>query len=494
MYTSSDIVIEKFLVQLDLDNYKSSLSKYARICEFIKEKVDKEEIPSNAQLPSTRELSKKLKVSRSTINKAYELLILEGYIFAKKGAGFWVVEKFNNEPTNTSTDHANYPSISDRGKAFYKNVSLIHSTNEKFVAFRPGLPPLDIFPVNQWKKLSNLYWRNIKSSSLSFSDSSGIDALKKNIADYLKLIRGIKCDHEQVIIVSGSLQSLYLVGNSLINNGDRMVMENPTFPNVHSIFRSLQADIDAVPVDHEGIQVDRIKKDKTPKLVHVTPSNQYPYGIKMSFKRKKEILEWADKNEAIIIENDYDHEISNWKLRNKSLFSLDRQQRTVYLGTFNRLLHQSIRLGYMVVPYYLLDTVKALQKHSHRFVSPTNQVVMSRFIEKNHLFHHIKNVIEAAEERKEVFINEFDQHFDKAIELEKSQARSLHLLSRLPDDMPDGKLTDEFSKNNIIAHHLSKCYINDHQNGLIFGYSCVRKPDIKKKVRQIAHIYKKMTA
>ena len=273
-----------------------------------------------------------------------------------------------------------------------------------------------------------------------------------------------------------------------------MVMENPTFPNVHSIFRSLQADIDAVSIDENGIEVDQIRNDKKPKLIHVTPSNHYPFGVQMSQDRKLELLKWANDNNAIVIENDYDHEISNWKIKNPSLFSLDHEQRTVFLGTFNRLLHQSVRLGYMVVPYYLLETIKALQKHSHRFVSPSNQVVMSRFIEKNHLFHHIKNVVEVAEERKTEFVKQFDDHFEGKLELVDSKARSLHILSKNPENLNDKKLAHKLSENNIIAHHLSKCYINEKQNGLIFGYSCVRKPDIKKKIRKMADTYDKMQA
>ncbi|MDR6302063.1 GntR family transcriptional regulator/MocR family aminotransferase [Mesonia maritima] len=455
-------------------------------------KIENKEIPPHSLLPSTRNLAEKLSVSRSTIIKAYDFLILEGFIESKKGAGYWVSDRETYfSPHEEIDEEINYPELSKKGKSFQENVSLINSTSEKFVAFRPGLPPLDIFPVNQWKKLSNLYWRNIKSSALSYSDSSGIEALKKNIANYLNLIRGIKCDHHQVIIVSGSLQSLYLVGNALLNTGDTMVMENPTFPNVHSIFRSLQANIKALPIDDEGIMLDKLQltEKEKPKLLHVTPSNHYPTGIQMSKKRKLEVLEWAHKNESIIIENDYDHEISNWRTKNESLFSLDHENRTVYLGTFNRLLHPSIRLGYMVVPYYLLEVIKALQKHSHRFVSPSNQVVMSQFIEKNHLYNHVKNVVSIAEERKEIFLKNFKEHFNENITIKPSQARSLHILAELPDTISDKEISNVFYHQNIIAHPYSKCFINTEKEGLIFGYSCVRNPVISKKINKMARIF-----
>ena len=488
-----NLIINNLLKNFTLETYKVELSKYLRICEFFKSKIEQKDIPAHTLMPSTRLLASELSVSRSTVIKAYELLILEGFIESKKGSGYWVKDHDFSFSSHDEIDPSiKYPSISKKGKAFSENVSLINSTSEKFVAFRPGLPPLDIFPVNQWKKLSNLYWRNIKSSALSYSDSSGIEPLKKNIATYLNLIRGIKCDHHQVIIVSGSLQSLYLVGNALLNTGDTIVMENPTFPNVHSIFRSLEAKIKAVPLDEEGMKINELQlsSNEHPKLIHLTPSSHYPTGIKMTKERKLELLEWANSHEAMIIENDYDHEISNWKDKSEAIFSLDRQQRTMYLGTFNRLLHPSVRLGYMVVPYYLLDVIKALQKHSHRFVSPSNQVVMSQFIEKNYLYKHIKNVVEVAEERKAVFLQSFKEQFEDSIRLLPSQARSLHLLAELPKNVSDKKLAKEFSDKNIIAHPYSKCYVSEEKNGLILGHSCVRKPIITKKIIEMAKIYK----
>ena len=195
-----NLIINNLLKDFDLYNYPNGINKYSKICEFFKSKIDNRDLPSKTYMPSTRVLAHELHVSRSTVIKAYELLVLEGFIEAKGGSGYWVKDRdYYFSPKDEIDKDIKYPTISRKGNSFTNNVSLINSTSEKFVAFRPGLPPLDIFPVNQWKKLSNLYWRNIKSSALSYSDSSGIEPLKKNIANYLNLIRGIKCDHHQII-------------------------------------------------------------------------------------------------------------------------------------------------------------------------------------------------------------------------------------------------------------------------------------------------------
>jgi GntR family transcriptional regulator/MocR family aminotransferase len=265
-------------------------------------------------------------------------------------------------------------------------------------------------------------------------------------------------------------------------------MESPTFPNVHSIFRSLEADISALSLDEKGINL-KLFQGPSPKLIHVTPSSHYPTGRRMAKSRKNDLINWAHQNKSIIIENDYDHEISNWKQEdNDSIFSLDKNQRTIFLGTFNRLLHQSIRLGYMVVPHYLIDVIKALQMHSHRFVSPSNQIVMSQFIENNYIYNHIKNVIKVSKERRLLFVEKFKELMPENFEIQNSEARSLHMLVKIPDRIDDRKLKSELHRNHINVHNYSHCFLDKPENGLIFGYSSVKSPVMVKKLKTMQKV------
>ncbi|KMQ64826.1 hypothetical protein ACM46_11430 [Chryseobacterium angstadtii] len=484
-FISPDLFYKKF---------KKNQLKYLTIKEVFRDIIEQNKILTGTKIPSSRVLAELLKVSRSSVIKAYELLVFEGLIESKKGAGYIILERVKKDVDTKDkiNPEIRYPSISDTGKSFQSNVHIMNTTSDQYIAFRPGLPPLDIFPINQWKNLYNLYWRNVKASSLNYSNVSGIINFKKNIAEYLYSMRGIQCNPEQIIIVSGSLQSLFLVGSALINPGDPVIMENPTFPNVHSIFKSLNAELHALEVDEEGINVHLFPEEIKPKIIHVTPSNQYPTGIKMSRKRKLDLLEWATEKGSIIIENDYDHEISNWGLKDPSLFEMDHHDRVVYLGTFNRLLHPSIRLGYMIVPYYLLDVIKALQKHSHRFVSPSNQIVMSEFIKRNYLFNHIKNVIDAAEEREYIFKTVLTENIHESFRLQDSGVRSLHLLGNIDQSLDDRKLVSILKDHQIIAHPYSKCFISSARNGIILGHTAVRKHLMQNKIIEIAQVYNKL--
>lgn len=474
--------------------HKNEQLLYFLLYTVLKNAIVYFEIPSESNLPATRKLGELLKVSRSTILKAYDLLVLEGYIYSKSGSGYFVKQlQSENTVVLPTNEELKYPELSELGKSFLENVGLINSTNDKSVAFRPGTPPLDIFPVNQWKNLANLYWRHIKSSALTYSPSSGNEQLKKNIANYLNLSRGLKCNSQQVIIVSGSLQSLYLAGSVVLNPHDTVIMENPTFPNVHSIFKSLRANIQGVGIDSEGIEISKMNA-KHAKLIHTTPSGHYPTGVVMSLQRRLELLTWANENSSYIIENDYEHEINNYSESIPSLFSLDKQGRTIYMGTFNRLLHPSIRVGYMVLPAPLLEPVEALLKHSHRFVPPSIQVVLNQFIEKKFLYSHVKNVNRTAQARKKVFIQAFEEHFSDSLTLINKSANSLHLLAEFKEGKEREKIIQEFAKKNILVHAYSKCFVGKEKKaGLILGYSSVKEPVILRKLTQMAEIYRENT-
>ena len=483
---------EAFLIQLKT----KPTNKYIVLYYAVKQSIINNDLPHDWLLPSTRVLAEELKLSRTTINKTYELLHLEKLILSKPGSGYWV-NYDNSIQTNTTTNEAIaifnerlYPKVTEKGLSYLNNISLINRLPNNNLAFRPGLPPIDVFPVNQWKKLLNAYWRHVKSSGLSYSQTTGITELKKSICNYLNINRNIKCNYEQVIIVSGSLQSLYLITNAVIDKGDYVILENPTFPNVHSIFKSIQSNILPVTIDDAGIYIKKKNSLASfkPKIVHTTPSNHYPLGVKMSLDRRKELLEWASINKALIIENDYENEIANSFNSLPTIYSLDTEDRTIYMGTFNRLLHPSIRLGYMIVPKYLAKAVEALQEHSHRFIAPSIQVVMNQFIERNYLFQHIKNITTVAKERHLLFIKEFEKN-NKTLDIHQKEFCSLHIVAKFKNSITEKeeiKFIEKLAEHDIVAFSLSKCYIGEpKEQGLILGFSAVRPNKIVQKVNAL---------
>lgn len=483
--------IKSILSNYGFDNKDDYKSIYIHIYNSIKAAIVNKALPEGIKLPPSRVLADDINVSRSTVIKAYDLLVLEKYINSVPGSGYYIAASKNKKikyNLKSQIKKGKYPKFSKRGTAFKNGLQIINSKSDSGIAFRPGLPPLDIFPVNQWKKLTDKYWRTIKPSQLSYSSASGLKELKDNISNYLKLYRNIECSSDQIIITTGSLHSISLIGDALIDKGNEIVVENPTYPLAYNLFRSLKSKIYPANIDSEGINIKNIDC-KNPKLIYTTPSNQYPTGIKMSLNRRTELLNWVSKKNAFVIEDDYDHEFSNWEDPVSSIFSLDKQQRTIYLGTFNKLLHPSIRMGYIIAPYYLLDTLIALCKQSFRFVSPATQSILSDFIERDYLNKHLRKVIEATIERKKIFLEHFTNVFDDNISI-RTQNTGLHFIGDLDPKINDIELSTHLSNKGVITHPYSKYFIDGNKkNGLVMGYSSVNKKIIKETIIKMKKAY-----
>ena len=480
------------LSQLGFERHSEARTIYLNLYETIKKGIEEQVFKYDTKLPPSRVLAKDLNISRSTVIKAYEMLVLDNYVHSKVGSGYYI----NNINASLVTSFllkkkskSHYPPISKRGQSFKKNISInISNSTTKGIAFRPGLPPLDTFPVTQWKNIAQGYWKSVRSSELSYPTNMNLPELQRSIAHYLRIYRNINCDPNHIIITTGALHSLSLICDALVDPDDEVILENPTFPSASQLCKSLKAKIHRANLDNEGINLEQIKS-KSPKFIYTTPSNQYPTGIKMSLNRKKELLKWSSKKKTLIIEDDYDHEFSNWKEPTSSIFSLDIENRVIYIGTFNKLLHPSIRIGYMIVPPYLLDPILSISQQSYRFVSIALQKTLNRFIAKGYLNKHIRNVIEVSIERKEVFSSHFTNAFGDAINIDPGN-QGLHIIGRFKQSIDDELFSDHLLESNIIAHPLSKYFRKNSINkGLVMGYSSVNNKVIKETIDKMKKSY-----
>ena len=464
---------------------------YIKLFKALKSAIVSGKLNDRDKLPPSRLMAKDLSIARSTVLKAYDKLIGDGFAISTPGSGIYVAYNkmigVNQNSTLKSIGVNKKSHLSKMGLKLEKKLKTTSPQEGKGVAFRPGLPPLDLFPILKWQTLSNNYWKKVKSSELSYSNVRGLRSLRKNIAVYLKIYRNIDCSPDQIVITSGSLHSLYLISTALIDHGDQVVIENPTYPDALKVIETLRAKIFHAPIDDEGIDLETFRHKK-PKMVYTTPSNQYPLGIKMSMDRRMELRDWAQKKPSIIIEDDYDHEFSNWESPLPSIFSMDNNGRVVYLGTFNKLLYPSLRLGYMIVPDFLLNSVLGLLQYSTRFISPHIQNTLNAFIEKDYLNDHLRNLMHVVKRRHGIFTNYFDNHFDPCIRLEKKPS-GLHVIGKLDKKINDKNLSDYLFNNGLLAHPLSEYYKKSKQaNGLVMGYCSVNEITMNKKLNEMAQL------
>lgn len=490
-------------IQKGLDQFQGPQEiqqpRYVLLYQVIKKAIQEQVFPVAWNLPGTRSLAVGLGWSRTTVIRAYELLELEHLVQAKGGSGFRVTDTtvWYQRLAHTVQSRADTLEhlVSRQAHQYQKSQAMLQGSPISNTTFWPGLPPVDIFPINRWKNLLNNYWRYIKASSLNYSPSSGDAHFKSKIAQFLRISRGIVCDPDQIMIVSGSVQSVFLLAHTLVNPGEGVVLENPGFPNVMGIFEGSGARVIGVGCDENGLRVQELQnldhQSHSPiKLVHVTPACQYPLGVTMGIQRRNQLLEWSYQKDCLIVENDYEHEISNRSQPIPTLFNLDNRQRTIYLGTFNRLLYPSIRLGFMVVPPSLVPALEAMQAHSHRFVSPYLQEVMGQFIDKNYLYSHLKTLGNEAEAREVVFRQAFPLSVSGGQWLQPGNSKSLHLTLAWGEESgwsslhQESKAMDWLIKAGLTAQRLSSCYLpgTNPSGGLVLGYASVNPGEIRRKL------------
>lgn len=482
--------VSKLISNADSFTYREkSTAIYKLVYQSLRSAILQGDLPFNCELPPTRSLAEALGLSRSTIIKSYELLQMEGIIKSLGGSGSVVSYKAEviSTPALVSAK-LGYPGMSKLGAAFYDNRNMVNPLDDNYISFRPGLPPLDVFPVEQWKKELNHYWSMIRASELTYHNTMGMDSLRISLANHLNLNHNIKCDYKQIAIVGGSLQSLFLIGSLMLNEGDGVYLEEQTFPNVHSVFKGLRAGLKPLPIDDEGVNPGQGAGNgrSQTKLIHTTPSCQYPLGMQMSLQRRQEIVEFAGKNNLYIIENDYEYEVNRTVDPLNSLFSLDKEDRTFYVSTFNRILHPSVRIGFMIVPNHLIESTQSFLRHSHMFVSPSIQMVLRSFLENKTLHKHNGKVIKALNERKAIFDEAFKKLGNPRVIIEFPKVPSLHMLIHLPAEVSDTQMADRLLEQGVLVHALSKCAVGKTKlHGLILGYASTRPQQIKPKLQKL---------
>ncbi|HEX2061384.1 MAG TPA: PLP-dependent aminotransferase family protein, partial [Thermoanaerobaculia bacterium] len=268
-------------------------------------------------------------------------------------------------------------------------------------AFRTDLPALDLFPTTLWTQLATKRLRRLSMSLLLGSEPMGYRPLRDAIAEYLTVSRGVKCEAEQIAIVSGVLDALDLAARLLLDPGDRVCVEDPGYQGAAHVFESVGARVCGVAIDEQGMKVPRTRDAR---LAYVTPAHQFPLGTTMSLARRLELLEWARSTGALIFEDDYDSEYRYSARPVPSLQGLDSSGQVLFFGTFNKVLFPALRLGYLVIPPDLVPHFAAAISLTRRHAPLLDQAVLCDFITEGHFARHLRRMRQIYAERLSVLM------------------------------------------------------------------------------------------
>lgn len=429
-----------------------------------------------SRLPASRDLAAQYRIARGTVVSVYEQLRAEGYLTSRVGSATRV------------NDHL----PEDQLPLPERVLTAIPSSSREPAAnaprpFRADLPAIDHFPFKLWSRLLSRFNRRADPEIHAGGDIAGYLPLRRSIADYLSAARGVTTDPEQVVIVSGVQQALDTLARLLAGPGEEVVVEDPAYFGAISAFSRSGSRIVPVPVDDEGLRIGDIDpRSAVPRLAYVTPGHQFATGVALSASRRLELLAWAARSGAYIVEDDYDSEFRFSGRPLPALKSLDSEDRVVLLGTFNKSLFPALRLGYMVLPEALRDAVLRFRREVDRPSPGPTQAALAELIDGGHFSRHLRRTRLIYAERLGALRDSVQRHLDGVLELPPIEA-GLCTPAYFPTklDSAEGERRARAADLEVRGLHRF-CLERSDLRGLLLGFACLGESQIEDGVQALA--------
>jgi GntR family transcriptional regulator/MocR family aminotransferase len=452
-----------------------SRSIQTQLTGHLKRLIQSGELQAGERLPSTREFARDLLVSRNTVVAAYEMLVGEGYIDSELRCGFRV---------NQATKAFRTAPLRGRTIPHREPDSCVPAMP---VPFRPTQPDVSLFPLAIWNRHRN---RVLKEGNCLLQYQSrfpiGLDQLRRNVAEYLRDSRGVRCKWREVAITNGSQQALFLLAHLLLSKEQLVYMEDPGYPGARNAWRNAGATVVPASIDSEGIKLPRDEALKA-KLIYVTPSHQFPLGTCMSLARRLALLKAARETDAWIVEDDYDAEFRYSSSPQPSLQSLDEQRRVIYIGSFSKTMFPGLRIGYVVLPPVLVKPFTALKSIADDYSPLIDQATLSAFLESGGFYAHLRRCRKHYAERQSIFLDLVER---RRLPLRfPVVGRGMNLAGLLPEGMNDRDVSRKLRAAGLDVPPLSHYAVGPVEPGLLFGLAGFDMQQIQRGIVKMARAF-----
>jgi GntR family transcriptional regulator/MocR family aminotransferase len=468
---------------------QSGTPLHRQIYDALRAMILDRRLESGQQLPSTRALADELGISRIPVLDAYSQLLAEGFIESRSGAGTFVGLSLSDQFASVRSV-APYPAREAASEEISQLARLLPVERTPWFpssgAFSVGQIAYDHFPFRIWSDMVTRHARRVRALSLNYADPLGLEEFREAIAGYLRSSRAVRCDASQIMIVNGSQHALDLTARVLLDPNASAWIEEPGYELLRHTLVLSGCRLVPVPVDGEGLDTAAgIQLDATARAAFVTPSHQYPLGATMSPARRLQLLEWAHRQHAWIVEDDYDSEYRYETMPVASLQGLDPGSRVVYIGTFSKTLFPSLRLGYIVIPPALIERFLAVRRANDLFPSPLYQSVLTDFIEAGHFARHVRKTRHLYAERCKALTHAVKAQLGDEIEVLGAQA-GMHLVITLPANYSDRKIAAHAAHKGLWLWPLSAAYLGSKpRQGFILGFGGTKADAMPSQVRRL---------
>jgi GntR family transcriptional regulator/MocR family aminotransferase len=384
-----------------------------QIYKQLRTKILNGELSAGYRLPSTRQLAEELDVSRNVVLEAYDQLLAEGFLEGQQGAGTFVSEGAYLKKRESIASYM----LED---GYSKN-------NNNIIDFRSGLPALELFPRKQWGQLAKRVSIETDHSLFGYDSPEGRIELRTVLTDYLLRTRGVECHPDQLVITTGATQALTLIAKLLISANDKVIIEDPITHEIQTIFQSYGASLLPIRVDKNGMDTKQIPHELKPAFIFITPSHQFPIGGTLPIQRRIQLIEFARKVDSYIVEDDYD---SEFRYEGPSISSLQglNPNRTIYIGTFSKILSPALRLGYLILPPALIERGRTLKYFSDLHTPSLEQLTLALFIKEGHLEKHIFRMKKIYRKRRDFLKRQLYNEFKDNVKIH-GDSTGLHLVA-----------------------------------------------------------------
>ncbi|UWG98174.1 PLP-dependent aminotransferase family protein [Dehalobacter sp. DCM] len=468
---------------LILNNNGRSL--YEQLYEALRQSILQGDLKENDALKPIRVLAEELQISNNTVSKAYLQLLDEGYIRSVQGSGYYVenVEtlEISRALAGTVPEKIVKSGNSSEGAASEQSAQLKYDFN--YASFESSF-----FPWTKWRKYTlDAMLEESYAMDIAYECNKGNVKLRESLCNYVNTSRGVKCTLDQLVISAGTQFAMDIILELLPEEIHTIGVEDPSFIGMQKIFTNKRFSIKMLPLTDSGIDMDALENSKC-QLLYLTPSHQFPTGVTTSLTKRLQILEWAKKNQAYIIENDYDNEFLYGEKPLPSIGSLSSGQNVIYLSTLSKVLSPSIRCAYFVLPYNLMAVYQEKYKYYNSSLPTYHQTALAYFIRDGHLERHVRKLSQLHRRKYEIFKKVMQEQLADSVKIYPTPAGS-HVLIQIMGCMNQEDLINKMRLRGFGIYG-TKVYWQNQQkapeNIFLFGFNSLPEEEMEAAIKGLA--------
>jgi GntR family transcriptional regulator/MocR family aminotransferase len=455
---------------------------YEQLYENIKEDIVSGRLQKNTVLKSLRVMGKELNVSRNTVDRAYQQLIGEGYIYSVQGAGYFV-EDIGNDCFCDPYPYKRTTEVLDLAKKLKPRYDFEYTSIDA-----------SLFPWPRWKRATqNALLTESNYSVLAYESNKGNLKLRKSLCGYLYRHRGVQCKPEQIIVTSGTQFAMGIVADLFPPRQNSVAYEEPGYDAMRHLLIAKGYEISPIPVLENGVDINALNKTDC-TLLYITPSHQFPTGIVTSINTRYKLLKWAYENNNFIIENDYDSEFRYGLMPIPSMQSLSWNQNIIYIGTLSKIMSPSIRCAYLVLPEKLADAYDEKYKYFNSALPSYHQMAIAEFIDEGLLEKHLRKISKINEKKYFVLTETIKEFLADEVEFFQSPA-GVHTLVRIKRCKDQDKLIQDMRAASVGIYGIKEHFYdqkNAREDIFLMGFNSMTEKDIREGCSRIAGVLNKM--